>query len=797
MTKGEISAFIDTISPTGPGGVIKIKKVLRELLKQKKEGEIVTVEELEEALLKKQDTLISGENVKTVGGQSIVGKGNIEVGDKDAIKFVLQQLTEAQKVQARANIDAYKKPSTGIPASDIANGVIPDISGKQDIIPDLSIIRSGAAAGATAVQPAALDAKQDVISDLPTIRSGAALGSTSVQPVDIEDMVEAEPIGSIIPPVNPSEFATKEEVSQLRQKVDENAIYSSDTIEVDIANNSIRGKYIKTGIADGAIVDMTQIDNASFQYVTREVAAGETIKIKGYGGDGPRLWAFVDSNNTLLSKSNGSALADDYIVITAPARCTLICNSLTSTSYPFSVIVSEGNIVTVKEEISELLEKTNGIEDKEYEGEVLASINSLRVGLTPRADFSGYDADGTWGFVGNSTYGYRLLFVKSGAEISIKAGVAGSQYAFLATLKKPVTSAPVDYIAGTSRVSIPQNATVKITAPEDCYLYILMKYNNDSRFAPASLTIGGIEQLVSLAPQNFSSTLPKGILKYSAGESAFIFYGRRKETNQYFSFRIQHKVDHSELGYADLWHLTKGHLCNYTNGVFTDVCETIDDAENEMAMKFSGKADFTGGYHGDERIDIDTYSYVHFFADGKIISDLSADFEMECASFSFVQYSTLHETTNDGATPISGHPIVAYHFKRTTFENGRFSVENSVKMASAQTVITAFAGLLCTDKNVASVAIIPFAQEIQMDGDNSQHSANNKQDARVIFYDSTNKVECVAEGHFLQGYSDVTDVNYFLVWDRSWDSKYYRGNSLSKSFNTGDIIRNEFTAVFK
>lgn len=76
---------------------------------------------------------------------------------------------------------------------------------KQNTIQDLSTIRSGAAAGATAVQPAALDAKQDVIADLPTIRSGAALGSTSVQPVDIEDMVEAEPIGSIIPPVNQSE----------------------------------------------------------------------------------------------------------------------------------------------------------------------------------------------------------------------------------------------------------------------------------------------------------------------------------------------------------------------------------------------------------------------------------------------------------------------------------------------------------------------------------------------------------------------------------------------------------------
>jgi hypothetical protein len=56
---------------------------------------------------------------------------------------------------------------------------------KQDTISDLSTIRSGAAAGATAVQPAtmntALAAKQDTISDLSTIRSGAAAGATAYQ----------------------------------------------------------------------------------------------------------------------------------------------------------------------------------------------------------------------------------------------------------------------------------------------------------------------------------------------------------------------------------------------------------------------------------------------------------------------------------------------------------------------------------------------------------------------------------------------------------------------------------------
>lgn len=65
---------------------------------------------------------------------------------------------------------------------------------KQDAIDDLDVIRSGAAAGATALQPSALNDyynktsvdnklldKQDVISDLNTIRSGAQAGATAYQ----------------------------------------------------------------------------------------------------------------------------------------------------------------------------------------------------------------------------------------------------------------------------------------------------------------------------------------------------------------------------------------------------------------------------------------------------------------------------------------------------------------------------------------------------------------------------------------------------------------------------------------
>lgn len=52
----------------------------------------------------KQDTLVSGTNIKTVNNESILGSGNISVGEPNAVKYVEQTLTEEQKAQARTNI---------------------------------------------------------------------------------------------------------------------------------------------------------------------------------------------------------------------------------------------------------------------------------------------------------------------------------------------------------------------------------------------------------------------------------------------------------------------------------------------------------------------------------------------------------------------------------------------------------------------------------------------------------------------------------------------------------------------
>lgn len=54
----------------------------------------------------KQATLVSGSNIKTVNGESLVGSGNIIAGDPNAVKYVAQTLTSEQQAQARQNIGA-------------------------------------------------------------------------------------------------------------------------------------------------------------------------------------------------------------------------------------------------------------------------------------------------------------------------------------------------------------------------------------------------------------------------------------------------------------------------------------------------------------------------------------------------------------------------------------------------------------------------------------------------------------------------------------------------------------------
>lgn len=117
------------------------------------------------ALNGKQATLVgsgTGQNIKTINNQNILGSGNIDAGSLVTIDSALST-TSTNPVQNKVINTA--------------------LGGKQDTISDLATIRSGAAAGATAVQPSALSAKQDVLvsgTNIKTVNSQSLLGSGDI-----------------------------------------------------------------------------------------------------------------------------------------------------------------------------------------------------------------------------------------------------------------------------------------------------------------------------------------------------------------------------------------------------------------------------------------------------------------------------------------------------------------------------------------------------------------------------------------------------------------------------------------
>ena len=93
-------------------------------------GDLGDQTDLVNALQAKQNLLVSGTNIKTINNTSILGSGNIDI-----------------QSAVWGNITGTLSNQTDLQTA---------LNAKQDAIADLSTIRAGAAAGATAVQPAAI-----------------------------------------------------------------------------------------------------------------------------------------------------------------------------------------------------------------------------------------------------------------------------------------------------------------------------------------------------------------------------------------------------------------------------------------------------------------------------------------------------------------------------------------------------------------------------------------------------------------------------------------------------------------
>lgn len=153
--------------------------------------DVYTKQEVDEALAGKQDELVAGDNITIEGNViSATGGGSGDSYTRAETDALLAEKADADDVYTKSEVDTALAGKANANAVYTKSEVDAELADKQDVITDLATIRSGATAGATAVQPAELSAglatKQDTINDLATIRSGAAAGATAVQPSQMQ-----------------------------------------------------------------------------------------------------------------------------------------------------------------------------------------------------------------------------------------------------------------------------------------------------------------------------------------------------------------------------------------------------------------------------------------------------------------------------------------------------------------------------------------------------------------------------------------------------------------------------------
>lgn len=158
--------------------------------------------------------------------------------------------------------------------------------------------------------------------------------------------------------VDLTNYATKAELAQLEHEVDK--------LQGPFELQFIAGQYISIPAEGSTIGDPTTL--ASFSYSRVFATPGDTVIVRGAGGNGPRLWAFVDATGKVLSRAeNGADTRNNPVVLTVPANAAeLIVN------------INNGSIHSAVYEAQYNLEKEFAERD-----EKIVSVETAKVSKTP------------------------------------------------------------------------------------------------------------------------------------------------------------------------------------------------------------------------------------------------------------------------------------------------------------------------------------------------------------------------------------------------------------------------------
>lgn len=249
--------------------------------------------------------------------------------------------------------------------------------------------------------------------------------------------------------------------------------------------------------------------------------------------------------------------------------------------------------------------------------------------------------------------------------------------------------------------------------------------SGDIRIAPLAMYPGSQNVLLVTQEENDTSVVNPvcmvKFVKYTGGTNSsqreYFDIAMRDKQNQniYYVMRVANTnsvgMASDPIVYSNQWRIVRGYLARYspTNGAMTTLYNaiiTIGESECVWQDRSGDIVDYTGGAHGDERLDVDPDSFVTFFIDGVALTDAFRDATSDwirCNEFSYLQRSTMHKTASrqanydTGLSAATGDGVltidpITYHFLIDGVDTGIVAYDTNGMLTSTDGLTTSKTG---------------------------------------------------------------------------------------------------------
>jgi hypothetical protein len=236
------------------------------------------------------------------------------------------------------------------------------------------------------------------------------------------------------------------------------------------------------------------------------------------------------------------------------------------------------------------------------------------------------------------------------------------------------------------------------------------------------------------------------------------------QESKYYGFEIVHEIDTSSSVYTNQFRLSNAYVYEVQYDVMVKSNLTaLLFGENEFAYRTENKVDFTGGFHGDEKMKSAT-----FFINGKEI-DSTEEFALKpCKEFKYTQVSSMHETNSENDTIVNNHAVEAIHHKTSTFSNHGYKTENKIEWKKDIVSEKVYGSIVSLARDFGTYGKSKTIDKTAFDA--SGLYALQSTDKKMNLWNDQKNTTVTVESNF----SVHNETSTQFIWDHKGYIKYYR-----------------------